>query len=221
MMNNIRSNHIKDIFFYILAAIYLFNDFIFIYTGTIAQYLFFDYLFRIISIALIVYLLKIKIISLSYLKLNLLSYKAFFFWSLYLIFIGLIIFFVLEEILLTIVPKINLFTYPKYDDSVSKIIDLTFGLIIVAVTEELIFRGYWYSYLKEKINNDIKIIIISSVVFGLIHWSIGIVPVFTTAVWGVFAVVSVMRTNSIYPALFAHYIIDLISFSEIIPKLNF
>jgi uncharacterized protein len=219
-MNYKNENYLKTLFFYILTAIYLFNDFVFIYTETITLYLLFDYLFRIISIIIILYLLKIKIINLSYLKLNFVSFKTFVFWSLYLIFIGLIIFFVLEEILLKIIPKINLFNYPKYDSLISKIIDLTFGLVIVALTEELIFRGYLYSYLKDRKFNAAKIIIISSIVFGLIHWSVGIVPIFTTALWGVFAIVSVIKTNSIFPSLFAHYIIDLISFAEIIPKLN-
>ncbi len=219
-MNKIKSEYIKSYFFYILAAIYLFNDFVFIFTGTITQYLAADYLFRAISIVIILYLFKVKIIDISFLKLNKLSVKAFILWSLCLVFIGSAVFFILEEILLKIVPKIYFFNYPKYDGPVGRIVDLTFGLIIVALTEELIFRGYWYSYFKEKTVNNTRIIIISSIVFGLIHWSVGIVPVFTTAVWGVFAMISVIRTDSILPSLFAHYVIDLISFSEIMPKLN-
>ncbi|MBN2402030.1 MAG: CPBP family intramembrane metalloprotease [Spirochaetes bacterium] len=134
---------------------------------------------------------------------------------------ALIIFFILEEILLKTIPDIHLFNYPKYDNSFSKIIDLTFGLIIVALTEELIFRGYCYSYLSEKTDSIIILIIISSLVFGLIHWSNGITPVITATIWGMFAIFSVIRTESILPSLFAHYLIDIISFSEIIPRLNF
>jgi uncharacterized protein len=219
-MNFKNTNFIKSIYFYILAAIYLFNDFVFIYTTTITSYLIFDYLFRIISLVIIIYLIKIKIISFSYLKLNLLSFRAFLFWSLYLVFVGLIIFFILEEILLKILPDIHFFNYPKYDNSYSKIIDLTFGLIIVALTEELIFRGYCYSYLTEKGYSYIKIVVISSIIFGLIHWSVGITAIITTGLWGIFTIVSVKKTDSIYPALLAHYLLDLISFSEIIPKIN-
>jgi uncharacterized protein len=217
-MNN---KNIKSWFFIILVSIYLFNDFVFINTSTIFLYLAFDYLFRILSIIIIIYLIKTKKISFSYLKLNLLSFKAFIFWSLYLVFIGLIIFFVLENILLKIIPDIHLFNYPKYDSTFSKIVDLTFGLIIVALSEELIFRGYCYSYLTEKKYSYVKIIVISSVIFGLIHWSIGITAIITTGLWGIFTIISVKKTDSIFPSLLAHYLLDLISFSEIIPKLNF
>lgn len=220
-MQNQNTKSIKTIYFYVLTLIYILNDFVFIHTTKISYYLAFDYFFRIISIILIIYLLKRKIISFPYLKLNTLPVKEIIFWALYLVMFAIVIFYVLEEILLRIIPDVHLFSYPKYDSAVIKIIDCILGMIVVSLSEELIFRGYCYSYLAEKIKNPVNIIIIISVVFGLIHWSLGIVPVITTAVWGVFAAASVARTDSLLPALFAHYLIDLISFTEIIPKLNF
>ena len=175
-MLNRKTESVKTIYFFILALIYILNDFVFIYTPKIHYYLAFDYAFRIISIAIIIYLLKRKIINSSYLKLKSLPVKDTVFWTLYLIMFSIIIFFILEEILLKVIPDVHLFSYPKYNGALCKVIDLSFGMILVALSEELIFRGYCYSYLAEKTNNTVFVIAVSSIIFGLIHWSNGITP---------------------------------------------
>ena len=49
-------------------------------------------------------------------------------------------------------------------------LDLSFGLLLVGIVEELIFRGLWVSILKRYVSSRIVPVVLSSLIFGLIHW---------------------------------------------------
>ena len=66
--------------------------------------------------------------------------------------------------------------------------------------------------------SEMRIILITSVLFALIHWSSGIQPVSVAFVWGVLAMVSLFRTGSLWPALTGHFIVDFLFFSEIVQE---
>ena len=91
-------------------------------------------------------------------------------------------------------------------------IDLWGGLWLVALTEELVFRGLFWAVFRNLVRSRAMLVGVSAVVFGLIHWSAGFDTVLAAALWGILPMVSVMRTGSIYPAVVAHYLGNLVLF---------
>jgi uncharacterized protein len=82
--------------------------------------------------------------------------------------------------------------------------------VINATLEEIIWRGILLSSLKRKFST-LYAVTITSIGFGLLHISIGI-PVLISlcfSLGGLFYALVVLKTNSIYPAILFHIIINL------------
>jgi membrane protease YdiL (CAAX protease family) len=97
-------------------------------------------------------------------------------------------------------------------------VDLTLGLLIVGVLEELIFRGFMHTYISRYTENSFAIVMISSVAFGLIHWSLGLHAVVITSIIGAVFMMAYLRTRSLPAIMFAHFAINFIDFAGVIPK---
>lgn len=82
--------------------------------------------------------------------------------------------------------------------------------IINAILEEIIWRGYLLSQLKDSVD-DYFALIITSIGFGLQHISIGIplIPSILFSFGGIFFAGIVMRSNSIIPSIIWHFLINL------------
>ncbi|KKI89475.1 hypothetical protein WQ54_26085 [Bacillus sp. SA1-12] len=85
-----------------------------------------------------------------------------------------------------------------------------FFSFINASLEELLWRGYLLSHFKEPAG-DTYALIFTSIGFGLQHISIGIplIPSILFSFGGVFLAGVVMRSNSIYPAMIWHIVLNL------------
>jgi hypothetical protein len=97
-------------------------------------------------------------------------------------------------------------------------IDLTLGLLLVGIVEEIVFRGYMYTFLSRFTQDGFKIVAISSVFFGLIHWSLGLHSVIVTSIIGAIFMFSYMRTRMLTPIMLAHFAINFLDFSGVLPK---
>jgi membrane protease YdiL (CAAX protease family) len=84
--------------------------------------------------------------------------------------------------------------------------DTYFGLFLVAVEEEVLFRGVMIFLLKKITNNFYVILFISSVLFGAAHWSIGIYNIIFNSIIGAIYFIAVWHTGSILPSAIAHFI---------------
>jgi len=97
-------------------------------------------------------------------------------------------------------------------------VDLTFGLLMVGICEELIFRGFLYTFISRYTKDSCAIVVISSVAFGLIHWSLGLHVVLITSTIGAVFMIAYLRTQSLPAIMLAHFAINFIDFAGIIPK---
>lgn len=97
-------------------------------------------------------------------------------------------------------------------------IDLTFGLLAVGVVEELIFRGYLRFYLERHLSRPAAVIAASAVLFGLIHWSQGGHAVLITGLIGAVFMSAFFVSRALLPVILAHFVINFIDFSGLIPK---
>jgi hypothetical protein len=96
--------------------------------------------------------------------------------------------------------------------------DLTLGLLMVGICEELVFRGFMHTFISRYTKNTCAIIAISSVAFGLIHWSLGLHAVLITSIIGAVLMVAYLKTRSLPAIMLAHFAINFIDFAGVIPK---
>ena len=107
---------------------------------------------------------------------------------------------------------------PAIADPVWNWLDLTFGLMLVGIFEELVFRGYMHTFLKRYTRNPFAIVLISSAAFGLIHWSLGLHALVITSIIGALFMIAYLRTRALPAIMLAHFAINFIDFSGLIPK---
>jgi uncharacterized protein len=100
-------------------------------------------------------------------------------------------------------------------------IDLTLGLLLVGIVEELVFRGVMLRFLRNYTQSTFAIVIISALVFGLIHWSLGLNAVLVTTVIGAVFMIAYIRTGSLLPVMLAHFAVNFIDFAGVVPKSMF
>ena len=107
---------------------------------------------------------------------------------------------------------------PEIKSPVWNWVDLTFGLLMVGICEELIFRGFLSTFISRYTENSYTIVMISSVAFGLIHWSLGLHVVLITTTIGAVFMIAYLRTRSLPAIMLAHFAINFIDFAGVIPK---
>ncbi len=87
--------------------------------------------------------------------------------------------------------------------------------VTAAVFEEIFFRGLIWRLVYAstiKLNKSIVYVVISSVLFGLVHWENGIPEVISAMVFGVVACVLYLRLHNLLPLMAAHFFIDMVNF---------
>jgi membrane protease YdiL (CAAX protease family) len=92
------------------------------------------------------------------------------------------------------------------------LIDLTFGLALVAISEELLCRRCGKLVLRSYLADDRLMILVSALLFGLMHWSQGIAAMPSIIVLGAFMMRVHLEVGALWPLMVAHYIIDVIVF---------
>jgi membrane protease YdiL (CAAX protease family) len=96
--------------------------------------------------------------------------------------------------------------------------DLSVGLFLVGVLEELIFRAYACTVIRRYTASSAAIVAISAVAFGLIHWSLGLQTVLITALIGAVFMIIYLRTRSAPALMLAHFAVNFIDYAGVIPK---
>ena len=107
---------------------------------------------------------------------------------------------------------------PEIKSPLWRWIDLTIGLLMVGIFEELVFRGYLYTFITRYTRRPWMIIGVSAIAFGFIHWSGGLHMVMLTAAAGAVFMLLYLQTRSLPAIMLAHFVVDFIEFANIIPK---
>jgi membrane protease YdiL (CAAX protease family) len=201
----------------ILSAIYLLNDFLFMRAGGYIEWLAIDYGSRFLAIGIILYLFRRKISVPAEFGLKSIPFRTGLVWVLVLAITGVLIDQAGWRFFERVLPFTQLASMPKIGNPLVRTFDLTFGVTLVAVSEEMVFRGYCYSALHDRMSSPV-LVLASAVLFGLIHWSTGLHAIISTALWGILPMVAMIRTRSVLPAMIAHYITDLVSLGGFVPE---
>ncbi len=201
----------------LLSSIFLLNDYLFMMAGSVAAWLTIDYGSRLLAIGIVFYLIHHKTSTLAEFGLVRIPLRSGLFWMLLLTVTGVLIDQVGWRVLEQVLPNTQLASMPKIVNPYINMFDLTIGVALVAVSEELVFRGYCFSALRDRWR-PLALVAVSAVLFGLIHWSQGLHAIVSTALWGILPMVAMVRTGSIVPAMIAHYITDLVSLGGFVPE---
>jgi membrane protease YdiL (CAAX protease family) len=86
-------------------------------------------------------------------------------------------------------------------------IDLTFGLLLVAIHEEILFRRVARVVFRP-LGDGAAMIAVSSIIFGLFHWWTGLPNMILATLAGAFLMLLYRRAGALWPAIVAHYLMD-------------
>ncbi len=103
-------------------------------------------------------------------------------------------------------PYAGLGMVPSTRDYVFSEFDKWIGLLLVAASEEIVFRGLALSVLKRWGMGAVSTVLISTFVFALAYWSHSVGTIVCFAALGAAFMVTTMTTGSVVPAIVAHYV---------------
>ena len=207
-----RKRKTKLMYLAVLVSFFYVNDFLFMPVRNYLEWLSVDYTVRIAAIAVILYVIKKNLSTPQEFGLVKIGLKQGLIWSVLLSVVGVAIDQWGAGFLKNLSPIFRPATFPTITNPYVKIFDLTAGIALVSVTEELIFRGYFYTVLKDVMKNPGVMIAVSSILFGLSHWSGGLNIIITATLWAVLPMYVMRRTGSVVPALVAHFVTDFVAF---------
>ena len=203
----------------VLTVPFLLNDFANIFLTDYRAWLMIDYVFvKAFPLGVIFYLLRTKRISYSDLGAKPVRPGPFIVWTLATTVSGIVLDQFGSRFFAKLLPDTKLGEMPPITNPLINQIDLHFGLALVAVVEEVIFRGMYFTVLSRYLRSVVQVFTISALAFGLIHWSLGLGAIVHTAIIGTVFMVCVWKTRSVLPTIIAHFCVDYVAFSGVLNK---
>lgn len=118
-----------------------------------------------------------------------------------------------EDRLNVLWPESILYRFPRIESDGLRIFDLTIGLALTAVVEELVFRRLFTDIVGPVFRSEWAMVGASALLFGAIHWSAGIGSVVCAVLAGVVLMVLMRRSGSLWQPVVAHYLTNLTLFT--------
>jgi membrane protease YdiL (CAAX protease family) len=92
-------------------------------------------------------------------------------------------------------------------------VDVFFGLALVALSEEIIFRRCARHVFQSQLGDGWLLVLATSLLFGGYHWWGGLGHIVDAAVVGALFMIFYQRSGVLWPVVLAHYLIDLFFFA--------
>jgi len=112
----------------------------------------------------------------------------------------------------SVAKQLSVFTlshYPHIGNASLKTIDLTLGLALVAVSQEVAFRRILFDLLGRRISDRAIIVVMSSITFGLYHVTYGVDHFAVASIYGLLFGTLYALTGRVWTCVAVHYVIDL------------
>ncbi len=101
-------------------------------------------------------------------------------------------------------------SFPPIDNPTWEMFDIAVGLLLVAISEELVFRKMWTDWAKKTGQSEAVLYLWSSLVFGLIHLPQGLADTAVACFWGLLLIRLYRRGGDNLPLVIAvHYLVDI------------
>jgi membrane protease YdiL (CAAX protease family) len=98
--------------------------------------------------------------------------------------------------------------FPQIIDCELRAIDLSFGLFLVALSEELVFRRFLFALLERWGADEMTVILTSSVAFAFIHLTSGVSVALNAFVYGALFGLAFWITRRVSICIACHYLAD-------------
>jgi membrane protease YdiL (CAAX protease family) len=108
----------------------------------------------------------------------------------------------------------QLSSFPPIPNPRLRDFDLTFGLLLTALSEESVFRALLFAVFERWHMKPLTIIILSSVAFALIHVTSGVADTIDAFLYGLLWGTAYWITGRLSVCVASHYLVDLIIFSQ-------
>lgn len=105
------------------------------------------------------------------------------------------------------------FRFSYLDNIVLRSFDLTAGLFLVAMSEEIIFRKFALIVLRFHFSRNIHAILVSAIIFSFAHWGGGVWQVALTFLYGLLAMHAYLKIGRLWPLVLAHWLCNFLVFS--------
>jgi membrane protease YdiL (CAAX protease family) len=106
-------------------------------------------------------------------------------------------------------------SWPPIPDPTVRIADLSLGLLFSVFVEEAVFRKFLFAVIERWFPQRLPVILISSAVFALIHFTSGVVDTMVNAfVNGIFLGIAYWTTRRLSICVASHYLIDFLVFTH-------
>jgi uncharacterized protein len=92
-------------------------------------------------------------------------------------------------------------------------VDISFGLALVAYSEEVIFRRCGRAVLTGFVGDKAAMVILSAVLFAGYHWWTGLGNMVAAMLFGLLAMLFYRRAGALLPVVLSHYLCDVLNFS--------
>jgi membrane protease YdiL (CAAX protease family) len=108
----------------------------------------------------------------------------------------------------------ELWRFPSIPNPLVRNFDLTFGLLLVAVSEESVFRALLFSLFERWRVKPLAIIVLSSAAFALIHLTSGTASTLNAFLYGLLYGAAYWWTRRLAVCIASHYLLDLYIFAQ-------
>lgn len=218
-MSQIQKENRRLIMLFLVPLIaYLSTRPVLLFVSSWQEWLFADYFFRVL---LLVYVIAIPSVRSEIIKMFCRSWPEIYGAKKALIFFWVICGFLLLEWIIDlhvrepiyhIFPESALFTYFQIESSFWLTFDLIVGLVLVALSEEILLRGVLHRIVEHITLNPILIVAVSAVIFGLMHWPSGLHNIGAATLSGVLFSTLYLWSKSLIPGVVIHYLVNLAHF---------
>jgi len=218
-MEHLKENRLDILVLILLAGPFYLNDFSNMYVESWRWWLFIDFAgVKLFPFLIVLWLILSKRNQVSEFGLTTQTVPAFLSVFLVVTLVGTIIDQNAYQLIVGLPGYLALGHMPAIISPFWNWIDLTAGLLMVGIFEELVFRGYMLTVLSRYTQSSFAIVILSSVGFGLIHWGLGLHAVVITSAIGAVFMIAYLQTRSLPAIAFAHFVINFIDFAGVIPR---
>lgn len=127
-------------------------------------------------------------------------------------FVSKAMFHLLEKPFIEFTGITGLFFWPYLENPAVYWFDLTVGLALGAITEELVFRKIAVNWIETKTQNVWVILLVPATLFSLMHWGSGPGRLIYTFVAGLLYTMMYLKIRRIGPLILAHYAENFMAF---------
>ena len=92
------------------------------------------------------------------------------------------------------------------------IVDVVFGLALVAYSEEIVFRRCARHLFQIYLNDGYALVVVTSLLFGAYHWWTGIGNIVEAVLMGVLLMLFYRRSAALWPVVLGYYLTDIVDF---------